>query len=135
VLAPRTRIAVGARQLRAGALRRLDRERWKSGIGFALGIEYRLNDGPNDATARARFPTPGCRPTGYRRKNSGVQLRWLRMSPDRSRVSRAKSRSIRWSGPSTFPVRHQPAGVLKSGAEHGIGRRLDAGVRQCLVGW
>src|SRR4030095_15428486 len=56
VLAPRTRIAVARGNFEQARYEGLIEKRWKSGIGFALGIEERLNGGlQEDYGARPGF--------------------------------------------------------------------------------
>ena len=127
VLAPRTRIAVARGNFEQARYEGLIEKRWKSGIGFALGIEYRLNGGPNEAYGESQVSNAWLQTDWVPSEKFGVQLRWLRMSPDRTRVLTREEpidtlvRPINGSR-SDISLR----AFFKSGAEHGIGRRLDA---------
>jgi hypothetical protein len=127
VLAPRTRIAVARGDFEQARYEGLIEKRWKSGVGFALGIEYRLNDGPNDAYGDSQVSNAWLQTDWLPSEQFGVQLRLLRMGPDRTRVLTREEpidtlvRPIEGSR-SDLTLR----AFLKSKAEAGLGRRLDA---------
>jgi hypothetical protein len=127
VLAPRTRIAVARGDFEQARYEGLIEKRWRSGIGFALGIEYRLNDGPNDAYGDSQVSNAWLQGDWVPSERFGVQLRWLRMGPDRSRVLTREEpidtlvRPIEGSR-SDVTLR----AFVKSTSEPGMGRRVDA---------
>ena len=126
VLAPRTRIAVARGDFEQARYEGLIEKRWRSGFGFALGIEYRLNDGPNADYGESQVSNAWLQGDWVPSENFGLQIRWLRMAPDRSRVLTREEpqdtlvRPIKGSR-SDFTARV----FFKSRSEEGLGRRVD----------
>lgn len=127
VLAPRTRIAVSRGDFEQARYEGLIEKRWKSGFGFGLGIEYRLNDGPNDAYGDSQVSNAWIQGDWVPSDRYGVQLRWIRMGTDRSRALTREAPIDTLVRPIDGSRSDLSARVfLQSRSEKGLGRRLDA---------
>jgi len=134
VLAPRTRIAVGRGDFEQARYEGLIEKRWKSGVGFGLGIEYRLNNGPNEAYGDGQVSNSWLQTDWVPNDRFGLQLRWIGMGPDRSRVL---SREVP-TDTLVRPIDGSRSDIslrafFRNRAENGLGRRLDAVVSR--MGW
>ncbi len=126
VLAQRTRIAVGRGDFEQARYEGLIEKRWKSGVGFGLGIEYRLNDGPNDDYGDSQVTNAWLQSDWVPSERFGVQLKWLRMAPDRSRVLSRETPGDTLVRPITGSRSDLTARVsFRSRSEPGLGQRLD----------
>lgn len=126
VLAPRTRIAVGRGDFEQARYEGLIEKRWKSGVGFGLGIEYRLNDGPNDDYGDSQVSNAWIQTDWVPSDRFGVQLKWLRMAPDRSRVLSRETPTDTLVRPIDGSRSDLTARVFfRDQPEAGLGRRLD----------
>jgi hypothetical protein len=126
VLAPRTRIAVARGDFEQARYEGLIEKRWKSGVGFALGVEYRLNDGPNADYGESQVSNAWLQGDWAPSETFGLQIRLLRMGPDRTPVLTREEpkdtlvRPIKGSR-SDFTARV----FFKDKSEAGLGRRVD----------
>lgn len=126
VLAPRTRIAVGRGDFEQARYEGLIEKRWRSGLGFGLGIEYRLNDGPNDDYGDSQVTNAWAQADWVPSDRFGVQLKWLRMAPDRSRVLSRETPADTLVRPINGSRSDLTARVFfRSRSEPGLGQRVD----------
>ncbi len=87
VLAPRTRVAVARGDFDQARYEGLIEKRFRSGLGFALGVEYLLADGPGgDASGEFSNSLAWLQSDWVPSNRFGVQLRYLRGGPDRTRT-------------------------------------------------
>lgn len=127
VLAPRTRLAVGRGDYEQARYEGLIEKRWKSGAGFGLGVEYRLNDGPNDAYGDGQVSNTWVQGDYAPNARFGAQLRWVRMAPDRTRALTRETPADTLIRPVDGGRSDLTARVYLRGApgEPGLGPRLD----------
>ena len=86
VLAPRTRVAVAQGTQDQARYEGLLEKRFRNGLGFALGVEYILRNGPNEAASDFNNSLGWLQADWVPSNRFGVQFRYLLGAPDRTRT-------------------------------------------------
>lgn len=127
VLAPRTRVAVARGDFDQARYEGLFEKRWRSGFGLALGAEYLITDGPNEAAGDFSNSLAWAQADWVPSTRFGLQLRYLRAGPDRSRVLTREEPIDTLVRPMIGTRGDLTARLFIRGgsAEEGLGRRFD----------
>lgn len=125
VLAPRTRVVVARGTQDQARYEGLIEKRFRSGLGFALGVEYAVRDAPNPAAGDFGNSLGWLQGDWVPTRGFGVQLRYLITAPDRSPTLHQETSDtlvrpvVGTRGDFTARV------FLGGGGEEGLGPRAD----------